>query len=114
MAEPPDITDTFVREVDENLRRDQLQDFFKRYGVWLGLGLVLFIAAAGGLIYWQEHRYQSAQADVEQLAASYKEIGEELFISAKTVENHTRNILSKLHLSRKQELMRYALEHGID
>lgn len=45
---------------------------------------------------------------------SYKEIGEELFISAKTVENHTRNILSKLHLSRKQELMRYALEHGIE
>jgi len=45
---------------------------------------------------------------------SYKEIGEELFISAKTVENHTRNILKKLHLSRKQELMRYAIEHGIE
>jgi DNA-binding NarL/FixJ family response regulator len=45
---------------------------------------------------------------------SYKDIGEELFISAKTVENHTRNILQKLHLSRKQELMRYALEHGIE
>ena len=37
-----------------------------------------------------------------------------MFISAKTVENHTRNILGKLHLSRKQELMRYALEHGIE
>ena len=45
---------------------------------------------------------------------SYKEIGEELFISAKTVENHTRNILKKLHLSRKQELMRYAIDHGIE
>ncbi|MCB0990084.1 MAG: response regulator transcription factor [Acidimicrobiales bacterium] len=45
---------------------------------------------------------------------SYKEIGEVLFISPKTVENHTRNILDKLHLSKKQELMRYALEHGID
>ena len=45
---------------------------------------------------------------------SYKDIGEELFISAKTVENHTRNILRKLHLSRKQELMRYALEHGVE
>ena len=45
---------------------------------------------------------------------SYKEIGEELFISSKTVENHTRNILKKLHLSRKQELMRYAIEHGIE
>ncbi len=45
---------------------------------------------------------------------TYKEIGEDLFISAKTVENHTRNILKKLHLSRKQELMRYALDHGIE
>ncbi len=45
---------------------------------------------------------------------SYKEIGEVLFISPKTVENHTRNILDKLHLSKKQELMRYALEHDIN
>lgn len=45
---------------------------------------------------------------------TYREIGEELFISAKTVENHTRNILDKLHLNKKQELMRYALEHGIE
>jgi len=45
---------------------------------------------------------------------TYKDIGEELFISPKTVENHTRNTLDKLHLSKKQELMRYALEHGIE
>ncbi len=44
----------------------------------------------------------------------YAEIGEELFISAKTVENHVRNILKKLHLKRKQELIRYALDHGIE
>ncbi len=44
----------------------------------------------------------------------YAEIGEELFISPKTVENHVRNILKKLHLNRKQELIRYALEHGIE
>ena len=45
---------------------------------------------------------------------TYKEIGEDLFISAKTVENHVRNILKKLHLNRKQELIRFAIEHGID
>jgi DNA-binding NarL/FixJ family response regulator len=45
---------------------------------------------------------------------TYKEIGEELYIAPKTVENHVRNILDKLHLNRKQELIRYALEHGID
>lgn len=45
---------------------------------------------------------------------TYKEIGEQLFISPKTVENHVRNILGKLHLNRKQELIRFAIEHGID
>ncbi|MFN2606422.1 MAG: response regulator [Acidimicrobiales bacterium] len=45
---------------------------------------------------------------------TYKEIGATLFIAEKTVENHVRNILGKLHLNRKQELIRYALEHGIE
>jgi DNA-binding NarL/FixJ family response regulator len=45
---------------------------------------------------------------------SYGEIGKALFISAKTVENHVRNILGKLHLSRRADLVRYAVEHGID
>jgi len=45
---------------------------------------------------------------------SYKEVGEQLFIAEKTVENHVRNILGKLHLSRRQELIRYALDHGIE
>ncbi|MFT7598868.1 MAG: DNA-binding NarL/FixJ family response regulator [Acidimicrobiales bacterium] len=45
---------------------------------------------------------------------TYKEIGEELYIAPKTVENHVRNILGKLHLNRKQELIRYALDHGIE
>ncbi len=57
------------------------------------------------------------EREVLQLVArghSYKEIGARLFIAEKTVENHVRNILGKLHLNRRQELIRYALEHGID
>ena len=57
------------------------------------------------------------EREVLQLVArghTYKDVGEELYISAKTVENHVRNILKKLQLNRKQELIRYALEHGID
>jgi DNA-binding NarL/FixJ family response regulator len=45
---------------------------------------------------------------------TYREIGERLFIAEKTVENHVRNILGKLHLQRKQELIRYAADHGIE
>jgi DNA-binding NarL/FixJ family response regulator len=45
---------------------------------------------------------------------TYRQVGRELYIAEKTVENHVRNILGKLHLSRRQELMRYAIEHGIE
>jgi DNA-binding NarL/FixJ family response regulator len=57
------------------------------------------------------------EREVLQLVArghTYKQIGAELFIAEKTVENHVRNILGKLRLNRKQELIRYALEHGIE
>ncbi len=56
------------------------------------------------------------EREVLQLVArghKYSEIGEELYISPKTVENHVRNILKKLRLNRKNELIRYAVDHGI-
>jgi len=55
--------------------------------------------------------------DVLKLVAkgySYKEIGEKLFISTKTVQNHVQNILTKLQLKRRYELMRYAIQKGLD
>ena len=45
---------------------------------------------------------------------TYREIGERLFISTKTVQNHVQNILTKLQLKRRHELMRYAIQKGID
>ncbi len=45
---------------------------------------------------------------------SYRQIGEELYISPKTVENHVRNTLDKLHLTRRDQLIRYAVEHGLE
>lgn len=45
---------------------------------------------------------------------TYKELGLDLGISPKTAENHVRNILGKLHLSRRSDLVRYAVEHGLD
>ena len=44
---------------------------------------------------------------------TYRQVGAELFIAEKTVENHVRNILQKLHLSRRDELIRWAADHGI-
>jgi hypothetical protein len=75
LAQPPDITETFVREVDENLRRDQLRDFFKGYGNWLIAAVVLFLAASGGFIWWRQHEVQRSEAQVEEFAGVFKDIG---------------------------------------
>jgi hypothetical protein len=75
LAQPPDITDTFVREVDENLRRDRASDFARKYGAWLIAAVVLFIAASGGFIYWQNVKLQRSERQVEQLAEVFKNLG---------------------------------------
>ncbi len=57
------------------------------------------------------------EREVLQLVArghTYGAIASALFISPKTAENHVRNILGKLQLSRRADLVRYAVEHGID
>jgi DNA-binding NarL/FixJ family response regulator len=45
---------------------------------------------------------------------TYREIAEQLVISVKTVQNHVQNILGKLQLSKRYELMRYAIQRGLD
>ena len=40
-------------------------------------------------------------------------VADELFISPRTVDNHVRNIMAKLHLSRRHELVRWAVDRGI-
>lgn len=75
MAQPPTATDTFLREVDENLRRDRLTGFAKRYGSWVIAGVVLFLALSGGYIYWQQRQVQKSEQQVERLSTIYKGIG---------------------------------------
>ncbi|MCM2392449.1 response regulator [Streptomyces albipurpureus] len=45
---------------------------------------------------------------------SYKQIAERLVISHRTVQNHVQNTLGKLQLHNRVELVRYAIERGID
>ena len=45
---------------------------------------------------------------------SYKQIAERLVISHRTVQNHVQNTLGKLQLHNRVELVRYAIEAGLD
>jgi hypothetical protein len=75
LAQPPDISETFLREVDENLRRDRLRDFARNHGGWIIAGVILFLVASGGFIWWQQHQVDRSQAQVEELSTIYKDIG---------------------------------------
>ena len=75
MAEPPEYNETFLREVDENLRRDRLRDFGKKYGALFGVLIALFLLASGGFIWWQQHKVQRSEQQAEQLAEVFKNIG---------------------------------------
>jgi len=74
LALTPDTGETFLREVDENLRRDQLRDMGKRYGPLIVGAIVLFLAAIGGWLYWQDRQAKQAQKDSETLSAIYADI----------------------------------------
>jgi len=45
---------------------------------------------------------------------SYKQIADRLVLSHRTVQNHVQNTLNKLHLHNRVDLVRYAIEHGLD
>jgi DNA-binding NarL/FixJ family response regulator len=45
---------------------------------------------------------------------SYKQIGEHLFISHRTVQNHVQTTLVKLQLHNRVQLLRFAIAKGLD
>lgn len=45
---------------------------------------------------------------------SYRQIAEQLVISHRTVQNHVQNTLRKLQLHNRVELVRYAIDRGLD
>jgi DNA-binding NarL/FixJ family response regulator len=100
---------------------DQLVDGVRR----VHEGDAVFTPALAGLVLSEFRR--AAQPEESGLTAreneilrlvakgyAYGEIAEQLYISRKTVQNHVRNILTKLQLRKRYELMRYAIRRGMD
>jgi hypothetical protein len=77
LALKPNDGETFLKEVDDELRREQITTFFTRYGWWIIGGVVLILGAVGGWIWWsgrqtavREGAGENLVAVVEQLQAN--------------------------------------------
>ncbi len=107
--------------------RQELLDAVRR----VALGDTVFTPGLAGLVLGEYRRLSdtpaSPSADTPRLTeretevlrlvatgASYKEIAQRLFLSHRTVQNHVQNTLRKLQLHNRVQLVRYAIEQGLD
>jgi DNA-binding NarL/FixJ family response regulator len=91
-------------------------------------GETVFTPGLAGLVLGEYHRLDRSPAqgtprltaretEILRLVAkglTYREIAERLVLSHRTVQNHVQNTLGKLQLHNKAQLVRYALEQGIE
>lgn len=55
-------SDSFIREVTEEVRRDQLFDYWKKYGLYAVAAIVLIVGTAGWWTWQQNAEREAAQA----------------------------------------------------
>jgi hypothetical protein len=80
LAIKPNDGETFLREVDDELRRERLNQTVTRYGWWIVAGAVLVLAAIGGIFWYRG--YQASQAEAR---------GESLLNALDSLESGNRN-----------------------
>lgn len=76
MALSPQSNEAFLREVDEELRKDQALHVWQNYGRWI-VGLVVAgLIAFGGWLYWQSHSDGRRGEEGEKLKVAVKALSE--------------------------------------
>ena len=77
MALPPNANaEVFMREVDEEVRRDRMTQFWTRWGKVAIAAIVLGLAVLAGVLYWQHRSREAAGAEGERLQAAYDSLGQ--------------------------------------
>ncbi len=77
MALPPNANaEVFMREVDEEVRRDRMTQFWTRWGKVAIAAIVLALAVLAGVLYWQHRSREAAGAEGERLQAAYDSLGQ--------------------------------------
>ncbi|TFI57920.1 tetratricopeptide repeat protein [Sphingomonas parva] len=76
MAIKPADNESFYREVDEELRRDQMRTLWERYGKLAILAVVLILAAIAGVIWWKNQQQVKAGKQGQELLAAFDDVAQ--------------------------------------
>lgn len=74
MALRPVDNESFYREVDEELRRDQMKTYWERFGKLVIAGILLVLAAIGGFIWWQNQKEVKAGEQSATLVEAFNDV----------------------------------------
>lgn len=75
MAITPQNNEAFLREVDEELRRDQMRDFWTRRGLVVLALVIIGLAAFGGWLFWQHRQTTQQEQQGERFSTALDDIG---------------------------------------
>jgi len=62
VAVKDDTGESFIREVDDEYRREKLGNFWSRYGRWLLVGIGALLIGVAAYLYWRNMRAEQADA----------------------------------------------------
>jgi len=83
LALSPESNEAFLREVDEELRRDQLLGFWRRWGRWLIVAIIVALGALA-LVLFLNHRGQArTEEQGEKLNSAIQDLAEGKVTSAR-------------------------------
>src|SRR6195256_2444680 len=76
-GEHDDQRDSLAREIDEELRREQLLKLWEQYGTYIIAAAVLIIAGIGSFKYYEHRRIQAAEAAGARFTAAAREAAQD-------------------------------------
>ncbi|WP_293882714.1 tetratricopeptide repeat protein [Sphingomonas sp.] len=74
MASTPPTNQAFLREVDDELRRDQFAGIWQSWGRWIIVAIVAALVALAGFLYWKSQEAEARGIEGEQLSGALDDL----------------------------------------